>query len=101
MDFNVSLWIKDQIEKSGLQNNIFILDHSAEYNHLMQRADIFMVTSRLDPLPNVAIDALVKGTPVMCFEKACGLESLYKEEEVLEEFLLVPYLDKRNGEEVI
>ena len=92
-DFNVSLWIDDQIKKSGLQNNVFILDHSAEYNRLMQRADVFMVTSRLDPLPNVAIDALVEGTPVMCFEKACGLESLYKEEKVLEEFLLVPYLD--------
>ena len=92
-DFNVSLWIDDQIERSGLQDNIFILDHSTEYNRLVQRADVFMVTSRLDPLPNVAIDALVEGTPVMCFEKACGLESLYKEEKVLEEFLLVPYLD--------
>ena len=92
-DFNVSLWIKDQIERSGLENNVFMIDHSNEYKHLMERADIFLVTSRLDPLPNVAIDALTYGKPVMCFEKACGLESLYKKDELLRKMLLVSYLD--------
>ena len=30
-DFNVSLWIKDQIERSGLRNQIRILQCSHEY----------------------------------------------------------------------
>ena len=93
-DFNVSLWLEDQIRRSKLDKNILMIDHcSNEYKILMQRADIFLVTSRLDPLPNVAIDALSNGIPVMCFEKACGLESLFKKSKLLREFLLVPYLD--------
>ena len=93
-DFNVSLWVEDQIRRSNLDKNILMIDHcSSKYKKLMQRADIFLVTSRLDPLPNVAIDALSNGIPVMCFEKACGLESLFIKDELLREFLLVPYLD--------
>jgi glycosyltransferase involved in cell wall biosynthesis len=93
-DFNVSLWVDDQIRRSHLEKNVQMIDHcSNEYKRLMQRADIFLVTSRLDPLPNVAIDALSNGIPVMCFEKACGLESLFIKDKLLREFLLVPYLD--------
>tara|TARA_Y100001954_G_C15805465_1_gene602384 strand:- start:431 stop:2767 length:2337 start_codon:yes stop_codon:yes gene_type:complete len=93
-DFNVSLWVEDQIQRSNLEKNILIVDHCTdEYANLMQRADIFLVTSRLDPLPNVAIDALSNGTPVMCFESACGLESLFRQDKLLREQLLVPYLD--------
>ena len=50
------------------------------------------MTSRLDPLPNVAIDALLNKKPVFCFSKACGLEELYKEDKLLEQNLIVPYL---------
>ena len=52
-DYSVSIWIKDQIERAGLRENVFIIDHSPEYEKVMARADIFLVTSRLDPLPNV------------------------------------------------
>ena len=71
-----------------------MIEHSStQYAKLMQRADVFLVTSRLDPLPNVAIDALISEHPVMCFDKACGLASLFKEDKKLRESLLVPYLD--------
>ena len=36
-------------------------------------ADIFLLSSRLDPFPNVAIDAMLAGLPVVCFEN--GLRS--------------------------
>jgi hypothetical protein len=50
------------------------------------------LSSRLDPLPNVAIDAMTAGVPVICFEKATGLtEYLNTDPELIE--LTVPYLD--------
>ena len=92
-DYSVSIWIKDQIERANLRENVFIIDHSPEYEKVMARADLFLVTSRLDPLPNVAIDALTSKIPVMCFEKACGLTELYKENRLLYSTLVSPYLD--------
>ena len=54
--------------KKRFRKNVFMIDHSNEYKRLMDRADIFLVTSRLDPLPNVAIDALTYGLK-MCASK--------------------------------
>ena len=90
-DFNVSLWINDQIKRSGLENNMKIFEPAETYDDMIQRADIFLVTSRLDPLPNVAIDAMFAGTPTHCFEKACGLANLYKYEKLLEKRLVADY----------
>lgn len=36
-------------------------------------ADVLMLPSRLDPLPNVAIDALSVRLPVLSFDKATGV----------------------------
>ena len=59
----------------------------------MQRADVFLITSRLDPLPNVGIDAMLLGKPTLCFEKACGLASLVKTNNYLKKYLIADYLD--------
>jgi hypothetical protein len=40
---------------------------------LPSSADLFLLSSRLDPLPNVAIDELTMGLPVLCFEKTSGI----------------------------
>ena len=67
-DFNVSLWLKDQIKRSGLEHDVMILNHSTQYKNLMQRADLFLITSRLDPMPNVGIDAIFEKTGLMLQE---------------------------------
>ena len=36
------------------------------------------MTSRLDPLPNVGIDAMNESTPVHCFDNACGIADILK-----------------------
>ena len=92
-DFNVSLWIKDQIERSGLKNQLRILKGSHEYKRLMRRCNIFLMTSRLDPLPNVAIDAMLEAKPVFCFENATGLENLLRRDPLLKNNLIVQYLN--------
>ena len=54
--------------------------------------DILALTSRLDPLPNVALDAIEHGKPVVCFEKTTGFaEFLLKND--LSESCVCPYLD--------
>ena len=57
------------------------------------------MTSRLDPLPNVAIDAMHAGTPMLCFEKACGLADYLEKDEVLKQNLVSQYLDINNMSE--
>ena len=92
-DYSVSLWIDDQIQRSGLSAHLRILDHSSAYSELMQRADLFLVTSRLDPLPNVAIDAMLASKPMLCFERACGMANLLLNDPVLGEALIAPYFN--------
>ena len=36
-------------------------------------ADTLLLPSRLDPLPNVAVDALCEGLPVICFARTTGI----------------------------
>ena len=92
-DFNVSLWLEDQIKRAGMEYELTILDHSKAYGELIKRADLFLITSRLDPLPNVGIDAMLEGTPVFCFKKACGLANLLMTNTILEQSLVAEYLD--------
>ena len=40
----------------------------------------------MDPLPNVAIDAMFAKTPYIALERACGLADLYKNIDLLEKF---------------
>ena len=76
-DFNVSVWVEDQISRSGLSGQLVMLEESPEYQKLIERSTLFVVSSRLDPLPNVAIDAMLSGTPVLCFAQACGIANLW------------------------
>lgn len=92
-DFIVSVWLKDQIERSELTDRLTMLEESSAYKNLIDRSDLFVVSSRLDPLPNVAIDAMLSGTPVLCFSKACGIADLLEEQPNLYNSCVAPYLD--------
>lgn len=92
-DFNVSVWLEDQINRSGLSSHLVMLDESPAYQDLIQRSDLFAVSSRLDPLPNVAIDAMLAGTPVLCFEEACGIANLLEQQPLLHSAGVAPYFD--------
>ena len=100
-DFNVSLWLEDQINRAGIGDRMVILNESEAYLRLIERCDLFLVTSRLDPLPNVAIDALSSGKPVLCFEKACGIADIYKNEKELHSALVADYLDVENMADLV
>ena len=91
-DFHVSLWVEDQIRKSGLDEILKILDHTDLYSNIVERANIFIMSSRLDPLPNVAIDSLIAGKPTLCFDKACGISEMLKKDTLLKRHLVSQYI---------
>jgi glycosyltransferase involved in cell wall biosynthesis len=65
--------LADQISRADLAGSVAILNDVADLLPAYQTADMLMVSSRLDPLPNVAIDALSEGLPVLCFDRATGI----------------------------
>lgn len=68
-----SVYLADQIKRSGLKDRFLMLDETSVINAVYAEADALFISSRLDPLPNVAIDALMMHIPVVCFEKASGI----------------------------
>jgi len=92
-DFCVSVWLCDQIARSGLEGSLVMLEESSAYPALVARCDLFLMSSRLDPLPNVAIDAMLKGKPVLCFADACGIGELLEQDPDLHNSCVAPYFD--------
>jgi glycosyltransferase involved in cell wall biosynthesis len=92
-DFHLSVWLNDQIHRSGLGDDLTMLDESPAYRDLIKRCDIFVMSSRLDALPNVAIDAMLAGKPVLCFENACGIAEQLEPYVDLYGSCVAPYLD--------
>jgi glycosyltransferase involved in cell wall biosynthesis len=72
-DINYSVYLSDQIQRFGIEEYITIIGESHEIDVVYEQADVLLLTSRLDPLPNVAIDALSEGVPVVCFDKTTGI----------------------------
>jgi len=90
----VAIWIGEQISEFDAAYGIWFhaqmersRDDSGElsvhfepagplYPVLMDAADVFLVTSRLDPLPNVALDAAIRDVPVISFSGATGLTDI-------------------------
>jgi glycosyltransferase involved in cell wall biosynthesis len=91
-DFNYSVYLRDQIARSDLTRNLRVIQASASYQYALDRCSVFCLSSRLDPLPNVALDAMKSGRPIAFFEEASGLSELVGGMEVLSKGA-APYLD--------
>lgn len=91
-DITYGAYIQDQIRRLRLSNHISILPSSHDYSFALSNADCLALTSRLDPFPNVSIDALREGVPVACFEGASGFSEFALANDVLRP-LVAPYLD--------
>jgi glycosyltransferase involved in cell wall biosynthesis len=72
-DIGYSVYLEDQIRRAGLQDHVFFMDETAAIEVAYEEADLLLLSSRLDPLPNVAIDAMAHGVPVLCFDKTTGI----------------------------
>ena len=87
-----SVYLDDQIKRAGLELQLKMLRSTTEIELAYQLADLLLISSRLDPLPNVAIDALLAGRPVLCFEKTTGIAD-FLIEKGLGDQCVAKYLD--------
>ena len=85
-------WLGDQVKRSGLSDSIVFLDPVDDLEGAYAAADVVMISSRLDPFPNVAMDAALAGVPVICFSEANGFAD-YLAQDPRTASLAVPYLD--------
>lgn len=91
-DPEYSAILKDQMSRAGLGDRIHIVAETDDLDSLYAKADLLLLSSRLDPLPNVAIDAICEGLPVVCFDKASGIADVLKAHG-LQEQCVADYLD--------
>jgi|GEM_PF-472100 len=93
-------FLDDQIQTSDLQDGLLMLDETPHLDVLYELADLFFVSARLDPLPNVAIDSMTLGTPLICFENATGVSEILSSNKTTEPCVL-PYLNVQAAAQAI
>lgn len=91
-DLHYSVYLEDQIRRSGLQNHMHFIHETSKIEVAYTSVDLMVLSSRLDPLPNVAIDAMAHGVPIVCFDKTTGIGDVLKEHGLGDD-CVVPYLD--------
>lgn len=55
----------NQIKENGLQDNVFLLGHKSNPYPYFKNSDLFVLSSRTEGFPNVVLEALYYGTPVV------------------------------------
>jgi glycosyltransferase involved in cell wall biosynthesis len=91
-DVGYSAYLREQIQRSELVDLVVITPAVDDLEPAYCNADVLFMCSRLDPQPNVGIDALLLGIPTVCFAEASGTaETLAADNET--QSLVVPHLD--------
>lgn len=91
-DSGYTAFLKAQILRAGLADCLTIAPETDDLASLYKRATLLLITSRLDPLPNVAIDAICIGLPLVCFDKASGIADLLTQ-NLLGEYCVSEYIN--------
>lgn len=91
-----ALYLKEQVARSDLSQIVEFRPPVANIEALYGAADVLLMSSRLDPLPNVTIDAALRGLPVVCFDRASGMAELFQHDIELRR-LVAPYLDAESA----
>ncbi|MEJ7745161.1 MAG: rhamnan synthesis F family protein [Luteimonas sp.] len=87
-----SFFLADQIQRAGLQHHVHFMDNTPLVEEVYNLSDMLLLTSRLDPLPGVAIEAMSHRLPVICFDRTTGIADVLAEHGMARE-CVVPYLD--------
>lgn len=91
-DLAYSVYLAEQIRRSQVADRLQMVDEVSDLDPFYDLVDVFFLSSRLDPLPNVAIDSLCRGIPVVAFDGASGIcEILERDPETAD--LIAPHLD--------
>ena len=71
-DSQYSAFLADQIRREGLDGHLSFAGEFLNMRAVYTLADLLLLTSRLDPLPNVCIEAMAAGLPMLCFDNTTG-----------------------------
>ena len=91
-DLNYSVYLADQVQRLGLQSHMQFMENTFLIEDVYESADMLLLTSRLDPLPGVAIEAMSHELPIVCFDRTTGIAGVLAEHGLSDE-CVVPYLD--------
>ncbi len=91
-DQDYSVFLQDQVKRAGLLDQFVFMPETRSMETVYKTADLLMLSSRLDPLPNVAIDAMFHRLPLVCFNQTTGIANLLTEAG-LDDACVAPYLD--------
>jgi glycosyltransferase involved in cell wall biosynthesis len=89
-----------QIQQCDLANYIEFVGEVDNLEDYLNASNLFFVSSRIDPLPNVGIDAALKGLPIVCFDGATGFAEFLKSDPATEGFV-ARYCDVREAGDII
>ncbi len=91
LDPSIESYIRSDIANMGLGEKVIITGNLPLPFDYYLSSDIFLLTSREDPLPSVVMEAFDAGLPVIAFEGAGGFIELLDNEQ---RGLLVPYMNE-------
>lgn len=80
-DLVYSVYLEREIEYSGLEKDFIFLEHQKNLDNIFSISDVFCLSSRMDPFPNVAIDALSHDLHIACFDNASGTAEFLRKYE--------------------
>jgi len=90
IDPGLAEWLMAEIDEAEASGSFHMVGYRNDVNAFFSAADAFTLTSREDPFPTVALEALAAGVPVFAFDGSGGIPELLKENAL---GYVVPYCD--------
>lgn len=98
-DIVYSSWLRSQIVNSDLEEEVIFFEETVDLDPFFELADVFFMSSRLDPFPNVAIDSVTACVPIVAFERGTGFAEFIKAHPSVG--AAVPFLDTEAASKVM
>lgn len=95
-----SCFLADQIERSNVIDCFEFIEEVSDLDTIYDKTDLFFLSSRLDPLPNVAIDVMLRGIPLVCFQDSTGIAEILSQDQDTSK-CIVPYLNVTDAARII